>query len=423
MCPCLLLAQIAAAVDRFEEEPILYNSAEPDNPVSALQEAIDTTELSLTYDDQFGYLPSLLEALQIPFDSQLLVFSKTSFQNRRITPETPRAIYYNDDTYIGTVQRGEVIEVSTTDKNLGTVFYSLSQQKSDRVEFTRQTNNCLQCHASTLTRGIPGHVVRSVFPDSEGFPILKAGTHITTQSSPFEERWGGWYVTGDHGEALHMGNVIAKELDRDAEIDRNAGANRAELDARVDRSKYLTPHSDIVSHMVLLHQTKMHNLMTQANFETRFALTDQAVMDKILERDPDGRTASTLRRIANVGNKLVDYMLFVDEAELESRVKGDSTFGDTFPARGLSDSNGRTLRELDLETRLFRYPLSYLIYSEQFDALPPDALEFVYDRLWKVLSGEETDQRYAHLDVETRRAIVEIVLETKPMLPEYWKKL
>jgi hypothetical protein len=92
----------------------------------------------------------------------------------------PRAIHYNDDTYIGTVQRGDIIEISTTDNILGTVFYTLEQTKTKRPTFVRQDINYLQCHASTLTRGTPGHIMRSVYPDKQGYPILKSGTHITT---------------------------------------------------------------------------------------------------------------------------------------------------------------------------------------------------------------------------------------------------
>lgn len=411
---------VAGWADRFEEEPISYSKTTGNNPVTRLQAAIDADTVQLEYDTQFGYLKSVLEALNVPHASQVLVFSKTSFQSRYITPNTPRAIYFNDEVYIGTVQHGDVLEVSVSDPQLGTAFYALSQKKSDRPSFLRQNNNCLQCHASALTRGVPGHVVRSVFADAAGFPILKAGTHVTTQQSPLEERWGGWYVTGTHGEARHMGNVITQELERDAQMDREAGANHQTLNARVNTEKYLTPHSDIVALMVLEHQTQMQNLMTSANFETRIALKDQALMDEIFERDPTLLSESTKSRIANAGGKLVDYMLFVDEAELVSSVKGTSGFERDFTAQGPRDANDRSLRDLDLETRLFRYPLSYLIYSPQFEGLPDEMKEYVYRRLWNVLSSQDRGEDYAHLSRRTRRAIREILKDTKEGLPEYW---
>ena len=419
-CISLVLLPLCAWADRFEEAPIKYSDTKAHNSISKLQEAIDAKTVELEYDPQFGYLKSVMEALQIPTESQVMVFSKTSFQNRYISPSTPRAIYFNDEVYIGTVQRGDVLEVSASDPDLGTVFYVLSQEKSERPEFLRQNNNCLQCHASTLTRGVPGHVVRSVFPDKEGFPILKAGTHVTTQSSPLKERWGGWYVTGEHGEARHMGNAIAQELDRDAQIDMESGANKMSLEKMFDTSKYLTAHSDIVSLMVLEHQSKMQNLITAANFETRMALKDQAVMDEIFERDPNELSKSTRSRIRNVGNALVDYMVFVEEAELLSPIQGSSEFTQKFSAQGPRDTSERSLRDLDLNKRLFKYPLSYLIYSPQFDGLPDEMKDHVYERLWDILSGTDRDEKYDHLSRRTRRAIREILKNTKADLPDYW---
>ncbi len=411
----------ATADDRFEEAPIDYHNTEADNAVTQLQQQIDNDAVEFKYDKRFGYLISVLENLNIPVESQVLVFSKTSFQHRYISPSTPRAIYFNDDVYIGTVQNGDVIELSAADPNLGAVFYTLTQDETGKPEFVRQSHNCLQCHASTLTRGVPGHLVRSVFTDGEGFPILKVGSHLTTHDSPFKERWGGWYVTGTHGAARHMGNVIATETKRDAEIDMEAGANRITLDNQVAADRYLAAHSDIVALMVLEHQTGMHNLFTRADFETRMALHRQAVTDKIFERDPNTLSESTQRIIANIGDKLVAYMLYVNEVELDDPVKGTSGFTEAFAARGPQDSEGRSLREFDLESRMFKYPLSYLIYSPQFDGLPVQMRDYIYRRLWEILTGAVDTDDYLHLTNAKSRAIRQILIETKPGLPSYWK--
>ena len=417
-----ILSGQALAADRFDEEPILYSTTKADNLISVMQEALDSHRIQLEHDKDFGYLASVLSALDVPQSSQVMVFSKTSFQNRYIAPTTPRAIYFNDEVYVGTVHYGDVLEISVTDPKLGAVYYTLSQEADVPPEFIRQSDNCLQCHASTLTQGIPGHVVRSVFPDDEGFPILKAGSHVTTQDSPFEERWGGWYVTGKHGAMRHMGNVLATETAKDAILDSDAGANRESIDDRVNTDRYLTPHSDIVALMVLEHQTQMHNLITQANFETRMALKDQSVMDEILERDASILSDSTQRRIASVGEKLLDYMLFVNEVELEDPVKGTSDYMAFFPGQGPFDSQGRSLREFDLESRLFNYPLSYLIYTAQFDALPGAMKDYLYKRLWDILNGEDDADKYIHLSNAKCRAIREILSETKDDLPEYWRE-
>lgn len=415
------LVAIASAQDRFDHDPINYSTTMPDNPVSQLQEIINDDPAALEYDSQSGYLRSILEKLSIPVESQVLVFSKTSFQSDLISPATPRAVYFNDDTYIGAVQNGSVLEVSVADPNLGTVFYTLSQEKAGRPEFVRKGHECLQCHASNFTRDYPGHIVRSVYPDADGFPIVRAGSHVTTHGSPFEERWGGWYVTGTHGKARHMGNVIATKTEFGADLDLESGANRTVLNERVRADGYLTAHSDIVALMVLEHQSQMHNLITQANFETRMALRDEAVMDEALNRDRDTLSESTQHRIASVCDSLVDYMLFVNEPDLKDPVRGTSGFAETFAAQGPRDSQGRSLRELDLESRLFKYPLSYLIYSPQFDGLPDVAKEYVYGRLWDILTGAIDTPDYLHLTNYTSRSIREIVRATKPGLPEYWK--
>jgi len=417
----LMLITSARADDRFEDAPIDYHDAKANNAITQLQDRIDGQSVKLEYNDQFGYLISILEQLNIPQESQTLVFSKTSFQHRYITPSNPRAIYFNDDVYIGTVQNGDVIEVSAADPNLGTVFYTLPQHKSERPEFTRQGHNCLQCHASTLTRGVPGHLVRSVYTDSEGFPILKVGSHLTTQDSPFSERWGGWYVTGEHGAARHLGNVIATETQSAANIDMDAGANRTTLDKRVNPDRYLSEHSDLVALMVLEHQTGMHNLMTRANFETRMALHRQSVTDEIFERNPKMISDSTQRIIANIGDKLIAYMLYVNEVELDDNISGTSGFAEVFARQGPKDSKGRSLREFDMESRMFKYPLSYLIYSPQFDGLPIPMKDYVYENLWRILTGVIDTDEYLHLTNAKSRAIRQILIETKSGLPSYWK--
>lgn len=404
----------------FDEAPINYSITKASNSISRLQDKLDSKSITFEFEDHFGFLQSVLHHLDIPYDSQILVFAKTSFQNRLITPSTPRAIYFNDDTYIGTVQNGDVIELSTTDPVLGAVFYTIAQDKSKPPQFTRMHHDCMQCHASSLTRGIPGHVVRSVFPNEQGFPILKMGSHITTQDSPLEERWGGWYVTGTHGSVHHMGNTIAKETNRGTDFDPENGSNVVTLHQRVQQNKYLTSHSDIVSLMVIEHQTQMQNLITSANFETRNALYTQSIMDDLLEQKSETLSDSTRRRIANAGNKLVDYMLFVNELKLTYPIKGTSGFAQEFTERGPHDSQGRSLRDFDLKERLFKYPLSYLIYSSQFNGLPKEMKQYVYQRLWDILTGAIVSEEYHHLTQSKRRAIRQILIETKSDLPDYW---
>jgi hypothetical protein len=121
--------------------------------------------------------------------------------------------------------------------------------------------------------------------------------------------------------------------------------------------------------------------------------------------------------------QMVEYMLFADEAPLQDPVEGVSSFTATFPERGLRDKQGRSLRDFDLQRRLFRYPLSYMIYSEIFDGMPQAARDRVYRRVYDVLTGKDGNRQFGHLTIADRRAILEIVADTKTDLPDYWKPI
>ena len=259
----LLVAQSVLAAD-LERPPLEYSKSTPENAVSRLQQQLESGKTSLTYDADFGYLPALLNALQIPKSSQMFVFSKTSLQRQRITPKTPRALYFNDEVYVGYCHQGDVLEISTTDPKLGTVFYTLDQQRDEKPRFHRQDDTCLICHASSQNQGFPGLLVRSLYADAEGFPLLASGSYRTDQTSPFAQRWGGWYVTGTHGKQVHMGNLIVHGRSVPEDVDNRAGQNVTDLSKLFTTSMYLTPHSDIVALMVLEHQAEMHNCLTRA---------------------------------------------------------------------------------------------------------------------------------------------------------------
>jgi len=411
------------AADDFEREPINYSASQPANAVTELQKRLWSEKIRLDFDDRWGYLRSVLRALDIPESSQMLVFSKTSFQRQRIAPRTPRALYFNDDVYVGYCFDGDVMEISAADSKLGAVFYTLDQERADRPAIKRQGDSCLICHASSQTQGVPGFVARSVYCDSSGFPILASGTFRTDQSSPLENRWGGWYVTGTHGKQKHLGNLIVTDKRAPEETDNSAGMNVTNLEGRFDHSKYLSGASDIVALMVLAHQTAAHNLITAANFQTRLALAQEAALNRELKKPPGYRWESTTSRIKSVGEPLVKYLLFSKESKLTEPLKGTTSFAREFAARGPRDKQGRSLREFDLKTRLFKYPCSYLIYSPSFDALPAEVRDYVYKRMWQVLSGTDTSVDFAHLTLERRRAIVRILTQTKQGLPAYWKPL
>ncbi|MCA8996858.1 MAG: hypothetical protein KDA80_07730 [Planctomycetaceae bacterium] len=399
----------------FERAPIRYSETEPNDAVAKLMRQVESGEVSLNYDLRHGYLADLLRELNVPISSQTLVFSKTSLQIRRISPAKPRALYFNDDIYVGWVQDGDVIELSAVDPVLGPVFYTLSQKDRGRASLARDQGHCLTCHASSRTQGVPGFVMRSVFPDRSGQPHYGSGTYTLDQTTPFERRWGGWYVTGSHGDMRHLGNAVsAEEMLSKEEIE--AGANVCDLSPLFDVTPYLTDTSDVVALMVLEHQTQMHNFLTLANFESRIALDYNTVMAKALDRPEDELSESTQRRIASVGEKLIKHLLFVDEFSLTSPVKGNSTFAEDFQALGSRDSQGRSLRDLDLQTRLFKYPCSFLILNESFKQLPKPVLTYVMTRLTGILQGTDESGEFDHLTPADRMAIREILQQEIPEL-------
>lgn len=385
--------------------------------ISRLQQRIDQGEVKLTYDGSHGWLESVLRELHVPINSQGLVFSKTSFQPAHISPRTPRAVYFNDDLYVGWVQGGAVLEIASIDPKNGTVFYSLPQRKTDRPRFVRETSSCLECHQSQTTGDIPGLLMRSVYPDADGMPVLPAGTFVTTEQSPLKERWGGWYMDGNLPDP-GMGNGMVSDLDHPDHLTQSM----ASLDQQFDVAPYLGGHSDAVALLVLAHQTHLHNLMSRAAAGTRAALKDDAAIRRVLHEDAAAHSDTYDIRLKSACEPVVEGLLFSGEAPLGGDVKGSTDFAREFASRGPRDPAGRSLRDFDLHTRLFKYPCSYLIYSDQFEALPDEAKHYIYRRLWQVLTGRDDSAAFANLSDAQRDAIYQILLGTKTDLPPYWKR-
>jgi hypothetical protein len=403
----------------LDHDAIQYASRPVKDAVAQLQQRIAANQAGLEFHPDSGYLESVLKALEVPTESQVLVFSKTSFQASRIVPRLPRAIYFNDRVSIGWVRGGDVLEIAAVDPEQGVIFYTLDQEPSSKPRFERR-DTCLQCHATSATLGVPGLVVRSVFPDSSGMPMFQAGTFITDHRSPLKERWGGWYVSGTHGSQVHMGNALVRDREKPDQLETSGTQNVIDLSRNFDTGAYLTPYSDIVALMALEHQTHMTNLITRVGFEARLALHDNTVMNKALGESPETLRESTTRRINSAVEELLEYMLFTEEARLTEPVRGLSGFSESFGRGALRDRQGRSLRDLDLKTRLLRYPCSYLIYSDAFDSLPVAVRDRLYRRLWEVLSGQETNTKFENLSGADRKAILEILLDTKQGLPDYW---
>ncbi|MCE9632322.1 MAG: hypothetical protein K8S94_16620 [Planctomycetia bacterium] len=411
----------AGAVDDFERPPIAYSETAADNAISRLQARIDAGKTSLPRDDRLGYLPALLDALDVPVSSQMLVFSKTSLQQQRITPQNPRALYFNDDVYVGYVRGGTVLELSVADPRLGTVFYTLDQDPAERATFVRQTEDCLICHGGSQTAGVPGHVVRSVYVDASGQPIFSAGSHRVDHTTPLINRFGGWYVTGTHGPQQHLGNVtFRKRPDHDG-VDDMSGLNRIDVSDRFGTAGYPSGHSDLVALMVFAHQAAAHNAITKAGFESRAALHREAALNRELGEAADHRWPSTTTVLDAAAESLVECFLLCDEPPLAAAIGGTTDFAREFSSRGPTAPDGRSLRALDLNTRLFRHPCSYLVYDASFARLPAEVRDRFWRRLDAVLSGPDAAQRFAHLSAADRTAIREILAATHAGAPVAWK--
>ena len=397
----VLLAAFAFSQERLEDkfyipldDPAIRYTQPPNDPVARLEKRLESNQATLDYSPTQGYLPAVLRELNISTDSQTLVFSKTSIQQPKISPRTPRAIYFNDEVSVGYVQGGDVLELASLDPRQGVILYTLDTEKTARPEFSRR-DDCLKCHQGPVTLGVPGLLISSVHPRTSGPGESHGSAYMTDHRSPLEERWGGWYVTGTHGAQKHLGNNV--NLVDPLQPGGPAGPdsqNVTSLDAYFNTSRYLVPTSDIIALMTLEHQTRMTNLMTRIGWDARIDPKDPNLNSEVEE--------------------LLGYMLFTDEAPLAAPVAGVSTFAKTFTARGPRDSKGRSLRDFDLKTRLFRYPLSYMIYTPAFDAMPELVRARIRQRLSDILSGKDQTEKFARLSPEDRRAIQEILRDTKP---------
>ncbi|HEX8027276.1 MAG TPA: hypothetical protein VF491_02385 [Vicinamibacterales bacterium] len=372
------------AFDQSINHPaIKYLTADTDTDVDRLNQKLRDGSAKLVYDEKTGYLKSVLDLLHVPVESQVMVYTQTSLQAQHIRMNNPRAIYFNDSVSVAYIRGAGLLEIVAQDPKMGSIFYIVNETPAAQATFGRD-QQCLRCHLSWDTLGVPGLSVLTTFPRKSENDYADGG--FVDHFRPIEQRWGGWYVTGKKVPARHMGNlplIMPKPV--------TAPPVKASLEGLFDLSGYLTPYSDVVALMVLEHQAHFSNLVTRAIWETR------------LGEEP---------RIAEAADALADYMLFVEEAKIDGGIEGSSGFAEKFAGAGPKDSKGRSLRELDLKTRLQKYPLSYMIYSPAFRAMPAEPKRLVMTRIERVLTGEVTGPQFAHLTPEIRTAIREILRDT-----------
>ena len=345
----------------------------------------------------------MLDALHVPAESQMLVMSKTGVQGLYTGPANPRAIFFNDAVTVGYIRGAPLLELAVHDPEQGVIFYTVDQKAQARPIFERRPA-CLSCHQNYSTLHVPGMLARSVFMGPDGLPLSQFGSYDADDRTPFRRRWGGWYVTGTHGSMRHIGNAMVTDTEKREAVVSDSTLHPLPIESVFDARGYLSANSDIAALMVFEHQGHMTNLITRLGWEARIAAHDHR-----------GDFASAPLR--ETVNELVDYLLFVDEEPLTAAIKGSSGFAETFAAQGPVDRHGRSLRQLDLERRLLRYPCSYMVYSAAFAALPADARKAVYVRMWDILSGRDINPKYTRRLEADRRAVVDILRETLHDLP------
>ena len=365
---------------------IAYSTAPTSDAATILNRKLADGSAKLTFDPASGYLRSLLSAFDLPIESQVLVYSETSFQARKINRKNPRAIYFNDRVAVGWVRGGDILEIAAQDPAQGTIYYSLAQTADGAPRLTR-SHNCLSCHLSWDTLAVPGPLVLTTMPRRNDNEYANGG-HVD-HTTPLADRWSGWFVTGTRVPRQQFGNVELIQPNMPPTGPQPVPA-KTSVEGEFDLRGYPTPYSDIVALMVLEHQAHATNLITRAGWEYRVAAHESG----------ESRAIES-SRVREAVDMLVDYFLFKDEAPLASPIRGSSGFADAFQAAGPRDKKGRSLRDLDLDTRLLRYRCSYMIYSPGFEGLPAPLRAAIYQRLTDVLEGSNP-------------AIVEILRDTKP---------
>lgn len=414
MIKCATILTLVASVnpgkgqDFFELPPIKYSETASQDEMAKLAARIEAGDWVVPPSDGKSFLRAVLEKLNVPVESQVLVFSKTSLQNSLINQRNPRSVYFSMDAYVGWVPGGKV-EVIIEDEKLGPVFYVLDPPFGEHpAKVTRVTDSCLQCHATSRTSGVPGMLIRSVVPDRNSHPILSAGTTLVTDATPLKDRWGGWYVSGAADDP-HLGNRWIDETPLD-EVDFPAEVSSFEdLGTLIDTQKYLQPTSDVVALLVLEHQCRTHNLITSAKFNyLRSRYFHKSFGD---EQDLDSPEGMSWKTADSAAKEIVSAFLFTDEVELGGEgVEGSEAFARAFAKGGVIDGSGKSLRDFRLYTRLFKNRCSYMIYSKAFNGLPPIVRDRVFHHLREALLPETEN----HLGSREKKTIAGILEETVP---------
>ena len=383
-------------VNRFSDPPHSYYTTAPTDAFSDVLNKVRLGQLKLRGGDEKDQLRELLKILGVSEHSQLLVYSATSLQSGLILPSNPRALYFNEEVYVGYVPGGR-FEIAAIDPALGPIFYLLKPFADGRPEAVR-TERCMNCHAGRTSFGVPGFVAESVLPTvTSGASLDGFRREQTGHCIPLSERLGGWHVTGAQANARHLGNLLAEAAPGGYRTFFNPPGSRFEW------NHYPTSTSDLFAHLLLEHQIGFHNLVTQATYRTRDALSAGSGTVR-----PEDRAA-----LDAIAWKVVRYLLFAQEAALpEGGVQPEPALLRDFLSSRRTAPNGTSLRDPDLNTRMFRNRCSYMIYSLGFRGLPTPMKHQILQALALALRETGAPPEFDYLPSPEKRAIREILRAT-----------
>ena len=402
----LLSTATGAEVADFLNPVHGYSTRPPQDRFTRLKTELDAGRIVLDASSEKAFLMSVLGALEVPVSSQMFAYSAISLQSRRISPSNPRAIFFNDDTYVAWVPGGQ-IEIAALDPDLGCIFYLLDPPKAGQRPQAARSDRCMNCHAGPSTHRVPGLVVESVVPSITGGGVSAFRREQSGHGIPFELRFGGWHVTGAAAFAKHHGNVV---LEFPNAVRRERVIQPGEL---FDLARYPVATSDLLAHLLHEHQVGAVNRLVEATYLARACLNGS---------QPPALDAPSPELDALARN-VVRYLLFADEVALPAAgVAGDPAFKAAFLSTRKAATIGASLRDLDLRTRLLRHRCSYMIYSPAFTGLPAPLKQRVYRLLDRALSEPSPEAEYAYLPAAEKRTIRTILRETLPDLGAAWRR-
>ncbi|MBK8093449.1 MAG: hypothetical protein IPK32_16080 [Verrucomicrobiaceae bacterium] len=331
------------------------------------------------------------------------MFSGSASQGTKVNPKNPRAIYFNDEVYIGVVPGG-LLEMIGVDAKIGGVLYTFQGVGTGRAPTTTGGAECARCHSRPQSGYAQGFFVRSVIPNDSGMMVGAELLGFEGHERPLGRRFGGWFVTSAHPDIFGRSGLVA-ETDA-ANSRRIMGYRSIQPGQLYDPKMHLGETSDILVHLLHEHQIGFHNHVARV----------------LMSAEDDGlengqRVMPTHQRDVD---DLVEYMLFRREAALpENGIVGNPQFIADFSRNRHAAKSGAALKDLELTTRLLKHRCSYMIYTRPWAEMPPKVKSEVYAKLHAALFGNDVSGR--HLPREEKRQIIQILRDTLPDLPADWK--